>query len=326
MAYSAQILRRARQKLESQKADRQSQYRERLQAAYIQLPRLRQIDQQLRSSMALAAQAVFAKGGDAMAAMEQVREANLALQRERQALIAANFQPGYLDENPLCHRCGGAGYVGSTMCTCLQQLCLQEQKLAIAGLTTGAERFETFRLDYYPDRVDGKYGASPRAIMERNLQACRRYAQPFQPGNNLLFVGGTGLGKTFLSACIANAVTEQGYSVAYESAARLFSALEKNRFSPDEGSREAVASLESCDLLIIDDLGTELPGSFVTAALYSLVNDRLLSGKSMIVSTNLNIDEIARRYSPQIASRLQGSFRLLPFVGEDIRVLKNRGL
>ena len=141
-----------------------------------------------------------------------------------------------------------------------------------------------------------------------------------------MFVGGTGLGKTFLSACIANAVTDKGYSVAYESAPRLFSKLEKNRFNPDEESREAAERFNTCDLLIIDDLGTEMPGNFVTAAFYSLLNDRLLEGKSMIISTNLNVDEIAVRYSPQIASRLQGSFKGLTFVGEDIRVLKNRGV
>ena len=138
-------------------------------------------------------------------------------------------------------------------------------------------------------------------------------------------MGGTGLGKTFLSASIARMVADRGYSVAYESAHHLFSKLEKNRFNPDEESREQVAKLTECDLLIIDDLGTELPGNFVTAALYNLVNDRLLAGRAMIISTNLNIEESARRYSPQIASRLQGSFKRLTFVGEDIRVMKNRG-
>ena len=137
-------------------------------------------------------------------------------------------------------------------------------------------------------------------------------------------VGGTGLGKTLLSACIACEVTEKGYSVAYESAPHLFSKLEKNRFHPDEESAMAVAKLEGCDLLIIDDLGTELPGQFVIASLYALVNDRLLSGKPTVISTNLNISEIKERYSPQIASRLQGHYQLLPFVGQDIRILKNR--
>jgi DNA replication protein DnaC len=163
-------------------------------------------------------------------------------------------------------------------------------------------------------------------IMEKNLAICKKYAAAFgTDSGNLLFVGNTGLGKTFLSACIARAAADKGYSVAYESAPHLFAKLEKNRFDPDETTRMETDKLHNCDLLILDDLGTELPGNFVTAALYSLVNDRLLSGKPMVISTNLNVDEIARRYSPQIGSRLQGSFQRLTFVGEDIRVLKNRG-
>ena len=211
------------------------------------------------------------------------------------------------------------------MCSCLQELCRQEQKKELSLLTCGEGDFDQFRLDYYPDRVDSTYGASPRMIMERNLRICRKYAEGFQPGSgNLLFTGGTGLGKTMLSACIATAVAEKGYCVAYETASHLFAKLEKNRFNPDAQTQAAVDKLNGCDLLIVDDLGTELPGNFVTAALYTLVNDRLLAGRPMIISTNLNINEAAQRYSPQIASRLRGSFQMLPFVGEDIRVLKNK--
>ena len=326
MAYSKEVVRRARQRLASAKADRESENRQHLQIAYERVPRLKEIDLMLRRSMALAAQAAFSSGADAVAAMEKVKQANLALQEERRQLAQQYFEEGFLDDSPICHLCGGSGYVGSTMCECLQELCRQEQKKELSLLAAGNERFENFRLEYYSDRYDPQYGASPRAIMERNLSICRKYAAGFGSGSgNLLFVGGTGLGKTFLSASIARMVADRGYSVAYESAHHLFSKLEKNRFNPDEESREQVAKLTECDLLIIDDLGTELPGNFVTAALYNLVNDRLLSGRAMIISTNLNIEESARRYSPQIASRLQGSFKRLTFVGEDIRVMKNRG-
>ena len=327
MSYSTQILRLARQQLAQQKADQESKYQQRLQEAYLQVPRLREIDRLLRRSMTLAAQAVFTEGGDAAVAMEQVRQANLALQQERELLIENHFAPGWLDDSPICPHCGGSGYVGSAMCRCLNALCRQAQQQSLSHLFRGQEDFSAFRLDYYPDRVDRIYGASPRAIMARNLQICKRYADSFCPeSGSLLMVGGTGLGKTFLSACIAKAVTDKGYSIAYESAPQLFSKLEKNRFSPDDESRAQAAEFSDCDLLIVDDLGTEMPGNFVTAALYSLLNDRLLAGKSMIVSTNLNIDEIAKRYSPQIASRLEGNFKALTFVGEDIRVLKNRGV
>ena len=114
--------------------------------------------------------------------------------------------------------------------------------------------------------------------------------------------------------------------MVYETASHLFSKLEKARFNPSEESRREAAKFNSCDLLILDDLGTEMPGQFTTAAFYTLLNDRLLENKSMVISTNLTIEELGKRYSPQIASRLNGSFLLLPFVGEDIRVMKNRGL
>ncbi len=325
MPYSAEVVRRARQRLESAKADKESVYQQHLHTAYEKVPQLREMDILLRKSMAVAARVVFTKGGDPVQAMNEVKEANLALQQQRRELIEANFEPGFLDDSPVCPHCGGAGYIGSSMCRCLLQLCKQEQLAELAQLTSGAERFETFRLDCYPDRVDSRYGASPRFIMERNLTITKKYAAEFGGEENLLFVGGTGLGKTFLSACVANSVADKGFSVAYESAPGLFAKLEKNRFNPDDQSRADCAQLQQCDLLIVDDLGTELPGNFVTAALYNLLNDRLLAKKSMVISTNLNMEEIAARYSPQIASRLQGCFKTLPFVGEDIRVLKNRG-
>ena len=327
MAYSAQIMQRARQQLAQQKADRESLYNHNLHEAYIKVPRIKEIDMQMRQTVILAAQTAFMKGEEGRQAMAECEKANLALQTERQALVEANFAPGYLDESPICPHCGGSGYMGSRMCSCLQALCRQEQKKELAKLTTGQEQFDAFRLDYYPTQVDPTYGASPRQVMERVLQVCYRYADSFDgTGANLVFVGNTGLGKTFLSACIANRVTDKGYSVVYESAPQLFEKLSRNQFSPDEASRQEASNILGCDLLIIDDLGTEFTNQVTIAALYSLLNDRLLAGKSMVVSTNLNSDEIARRYSPQIASRLQGNFKNLVFVGTDIRVLKNRGV
>ena len=326
MAYSNEVLRRAQERLAQQKADHESKYNQRLWEAYRKVPRLREIDMQLRRTMTAAAQTAFMKGGDPVAIMEQVKEANLSLQAERKALVEENFAPGYLDENALCPNCGGSGFVGNTMCDCLKALCREEQKKEIARLTTGVERFENFRLDYYPDRYNPEMKANPRQVMEKTLQYCRGYAKEFAPGMNMLFVGGTGLGKTFLSACVANTVADKGYSVAYASAPQLFEKLNKNQFNPDEESARQVQALKNCDLLIIDDLGTELTNNFVISALYSLVNDRLVTGKSMLISTNLNVSEIAQRYNPQIASRLQGNFKNLVFLGDDIRVLKNRGI
>ena len=326
MPYSNEIVRKARAELASRKADHESKMNARLHTAYEKVPRIREIDLLLRRSMALAMQAAFQKGADARIAMEDVKRANLALQAEKKALIEENFGPGWLEEAPICPQCGGSGYVGTTMCCCLRELCRQEQEKEIALLADEGQHFGAFRLDYYSDRPDPKTGISPRAIMSRGFDICRDYAENFTlASGNLLFNGGTGLGKTFLSACIARVVAAKGYSVAYETASHLFAKLEKHRFHPDEETALEVKRLENCDLLIIDDLGTELPGQFVTAALYSLINDRLLAGKPMVVSTNLTINEVGQRYSPQIQSRLWGSFRLLPFVGQDIRVQLNRG-
>ena len=327
MAYSAEVVRRARARLAQAKEDRESENRQHLAQAYAQVPRIKEIDLLLRRTMAQAAQAAFLQGSDGRELMEQVRQQNLGLQQERARLAVENFEEGFLDDSPICSVCGGSGYVGTTMCECLRELCRQEQKKEVSILSGSKETFNQFRLDYYPDRVDPKYGASPRTIMERNFQNCRRYALTFTPhAGNLLFVGGTGLGKTFLSACIARAVADRGYSVVYESAAHLFGKLEQAKFSPSEENRREAARFTECDLLIVDDLGTEMPGQFVTAALYTLLNDRILGNLPMVISTNLNVEEISRRYSPQIASRLHGSFQRLTFVGEDIRVLKNRGI
>ena len=327
MAYSAEVVRRARARLAQAKEDRESENRQHLAQAYAQVPRIKEIDLLLRRTMAQAAQAAFLQGSDGRELMKKVRQQNLGLQQERARLAAENFEEGFLDDSPICSVCGGSGYVGTTMCECLRELCRQEQKKEVSILSGSKETFNQFRLDYYPDRVDHKYGASPRTIMERNFQNCRRYALTFTPhAGNLLFVGGTGLGKTFLSACIARAVADRGYSVVYESAAHLFGKLEQAKFSPSEENRREAARFTECDLLIVDDLGTEMPGQFVTAALYTLLNDRILGNLPMVISTNLNVEEISRRYSPQIASRLHGSFQRLTFVGEDIRVLKNRGI
>ena len=326
MAYSLEVVKRAKARLAQAKEDRESENRQHLAEAYKRVPRIREIDLELRRTMAKAAQAAFLQGSDGRELLEKVRIENLELQQERAILAMENFEEGFLDETPICDNCGGSGYVGSQMCECLQELCRQEQKKEISILSGSRETFNQFNLDYYPDRIDPKYGASPRVIMERVLGICRRYAMTFAPSSgNLLFVGGTGLGKTFLSACIARAVADRGYSVVYETASHLFSKLEQAKFSPSEESRREAAKFTDCDLLIIDDLGTEMPGQFVTAALYSLLNDRILMGKPMVISTNLNVDEMSRRYSPQIASRLHGGFQRLTFVGEDIRVLKNRG-
>ncbi|MBQ8354627.1 MAG: ATP-binding protein [Oscillospiraceae bacterium] len=325
MGYSIEVVRRARERLAQARSERERENREHLRVAYEQQPRLQEIDRQLRMTMAKAAMAAFA-GGDAERLMAEAKQQNQSLQRERRQIVEGCFEEGFLDETPICTVCSGTGYVGSTMCDCLAELCRQEQKKELTFLSAGRESFDQFRLDYYSDKPTPA-GYVPRVIMEKTYQTCRRYAFGFhEKAGNLLFSGNTGLGKTFLSACIARTVADQGHSVVYESAGKLFQTLEKARFEANDENRRAAAKYAECDLLIVDDLGTELPGQFVTAALYSLINDRLLEAKPTIISTNLSEEELVRRYNPQIASRLRGSYKRVAFVGDDIRLLKNRGV
>ena len=322
MSYSNDILSLARAQLAQQRADRESENAAKLQAAYARMPRLKEIDKALAGTMAQAAQAAFLRGGDAAEVLRQAREANLQLQKEREDLVA---QLGFLTDEPLCPHCGGTGYVGAEMCQCLKALCaaLQRKEMGAAFQNAG---FESFRLDYYSDAVIPQLKTSPRAVMEKTLDSCRRYARNFtMDSGNLLLSGGTGLGKTHLALAIGAAVGEQGYAVCYETAASLFSKLEKAKFAPSEETIREADKLERCDLLILDDLGTEMPSQFVTAALYGLLNARLLSRRPMVITTNLNVEEAGNRYSVPIASRLYGEFKRLTFLGSDIRILKSRG-
>ena len=321
MNYSKEVLSRARAILAQKKADRESENAARLQAAYARLPRLKEIDMALVRTMAQAAQTAFLQGADGKAALEQVRQTNLQLQQERNTLAQ---KLGFLTEEPICPHCSGNGYVGAEMCHCLKEICMAEQRKDMGAAFQNAG-FETFKLDYYSDAVIPQLKTSPRFVMEKTLDSCRRYARNFtMDSGNLLFSGGTGLGKTHLALAIGAAVGEQGYSVCYETAASLFTKLEKAKFAPSEETIREADKLERCDLLILDDLGTEMPSQFVTAALYGLLNARLLAGRPMIITTNLNVDEAAGRYSMQIASRLYGDFKRLTFLGSDIRILKSR--
>ena len=323
MAYSDSVITRAKVRLAAAKGERESTYAEHLKQAYRQYPRLREIDLALRKTVADAACTAISHGEDPTAVIEALRDRNLALQEERQWLLQTwDFEEGYLDDSPICDKCGGSGYVGAQMCECLRELCRQEQKRELTSLfCTGKERFENFSLQYYSEVCDAEQGVSPRQMMKHNLAVCKKYAAEFHEGaGNLLFSGATGLGKTFLSACIGRVVADNGFSVVYETASKVFSDFEAVKF---DGREEAILNKYlDCDLLILDDLGTEMTTQFSVSALYTLVNSRLVTGKAVIISTNLEPDKLASRYSPQIASRILGSYRLIAFLGEDIRMMK----
>ena len=176
MAYSAEVVSRARARLAQAKEDRESENRQHLAAAYAKVPRLREIDLLLRRTMAQAAYAAFEQGSDGRELLEQARQENLALQQERAILAKENFEEGYLDDSPICDKCGGTGYIGSNMCECLRELCRQEQKKEVSILSGSRDSFGSFRLDYYSDRVDPNYGVSPRTLAEKNFRECKHYA------------------------------------------------------------------------------------------------------------------------------------------------------
>ncbi len=321
MAYSDAIVQRALRRLQSEKEQNEQSSRARIAAIYEKEPRLAEIERELRKTAAHVLAVTFRTQGDPVSAMQQLKKENLALQQERDWILQTEgLEPDDLTVQPICPKCGGTGYVGAAMCECLKELCRQEQKKELSALLgSGHESFEKFRLDLYPAQYDERLKTSPRTLMERTYRDTLAYAQGFSCASpSLLFVGATGLGKTFLSACIARTVAERGFSVSYAPVSRLFAAFEADKFRPDPDASRT-AEFFSCDLLIIDDLGTEMTTQFTVSALYQILNTRLLEGRPTIVSTNLPLGDIAPRYSAQIYSRLLGAYRLYKFYGDDIR-------
>lgn len=323
MAYSEEILRRARQRLDQAKAERDRENEDHLQNAYEKYPRLREIDRELRLNMVQLASIALRSEENPGLTLGQIREKNRELQREREWIIeAGDFEEGYLDDSPVCSKCGGRGYYGAKMCSCLKELCRQEQKKELTSLIgSGRETFDNFRLDVYPDQYDHTIGATPRALMTQNLRHCRNFAAGFGPGSgNLLFSGSTGLGKTFLSACIARQVADRGYSVVYETAISIFEDFERIKFgNGTEEERNSIKKYFECDLLIIDDLGSEMTTQFTLSALYRIVNTRLMENRSTIISTNLDTNAFEQWYHAQISSRVLGNYRVMVFKGDDLR-------
>ena len=327
MAYDPNVLRRAVDRLEGERRRRRVELDRLRDRAYGREPRLAQLDRQLQGTMAQLVAATLRQGGNPAQAVRTVKEKNLDLQQERAVLLGAMGLPAdALEDKPACPLCGDTGWRGAQMCDCLKRLCAQEQIRELSRmLDIGSQSFDTFELDWYsPDR--GSLPRSPRENAQRNLNLCRDFAARFRPGReNLLLFGAPGLGKTFLSACIARVVSEDGFSVVYDTAGHVFSQFESAKFRRDDDGDTAGEDVErcmNCDLLILDDLGSEMTTSFVQSALYQIVNTRQMERRSTIISTNLTPGELARRYTPQIASRIEGEYTLLPFAGEDIRKLK----
>lgn len=332
MAYDGKILARARTELEKIRNANKTEIQRRHELVYSRIPRISVIDGRMREQMTELVRMTIARRPDIKAQIALLERENLDLQAERAELLTMNgFPVDYLDDICTCKKCSDTGIYNDGVCECLDRLYNKELTKELGTLIRrGDESFEHFDLRLYSDATDAKYNVIPRQIMSKTLELCRRFADNFpEVSANLLMQGDTGLGKTYLSACIARAVAAKGYSVCYDSTITAIEFFEKQKFDRDTEEGEAadkrVKRMLDCDLMILDDLGTEMATPMSLSALYMLINTRLVNGKRMIISTNLMDEEIKKRYTSQIASRLIGEFLHLPFAGQDIRLMK-RGL
>ena len=327
MSYDGIILARARAALDMRREENEEEQRRRLERVYARLPEVRQLDTEMRSQMTELVRLTISRRSDLVERINELRVRNLACQERKATLMhEAGFAPDYLDDIVSCPLCRDTGVCHGTVCSCLDRLYNAELTRELGTLMRrGDESFEHFDLTLYSAQRDPVLGIVPREMMQVVYESCRRFAENFSVSSpSLLLSGGTGLGKTYLSACIARVVAAKGCSVCYESASPALENYERAKFmrDTDEGTEAArrVARMQDCDLMILDDLGTEMNTPMSQSALYTLINTRLVNGKKTIVSTNLTDDELRRRYTPQIASRILGEFVKLPFYGSDIRM------
>ncbi len=318
MGYSREVYDAAMAVLARRKALAEQEAEARKSAFYQMEPRAAEIQRELAQVGSAAGKCVV-RGGDVAAALEQLREKSKRLQQERDNLLRrAGLEPDGLEPRYTCRKCGDTGSVDGRMCSCLKGLLRQESYRRLnesSPLTLSG--FEQFSLRYYPEQSDGN-GPSPREHMAGVLDKCRQYARQFSSRSpSLLFQGRTGLGKTHLSLAIAREVIDRGFGVLYGSTQNFMATLEKERFGrSDEDTNQA---LLQCDLLILDDLGTEFSTPFVTAALYNIINTRLMSDKPTIISTNLSMKELLARYGERMVSRMIGGYCRVVFTGRDVR-------
>lgn len=325
MSLDGKILYRARTIFDERKKEREADLNRRVQAVYDRSPLIMELDNEIRASMTAVIGIALSRGQNAGEAVNKVKEKNLQLQNQRKVELARlGYPEDYLDDKPACPKCRDTGYEGSQVCECLMNIYREEQRKELSKLLKlGQETFDTFRLEYYDTIPNENTGISPRQTMAVVYEYCKMYAEHFgQNSPSLYLTGGTGLGKTFLSTSIAKVVSEKGYSVVYETAGSLFANYEAIQFSKGDGDNSELRRYMSCDLLILDDLGTEMTTAFTMSALYSLINTRLASGKKTIISSNLSRADLRRRYSPQIVSRIEGEYKTLVFAGRDIRIIK----
>lgn len=289
------------------------------------LPAYGQLHKQIiENSMSFARNSLFS--GESPADTEALRRQNEELSRKKDALLVANGYPAdYLSPIYVCRDCEDTGMIGEERCHCFKQAVVD---LLYAQSNVAAiireENFETFRFDYYnTTTVDQKSKLTPRQNIERIYNICQSFVHNFDKEfSNLLFYGNSGLGKTFLSHCIAKELLGTAHTVLYLTAYELFDILGKAMYDEDEGFPASSEHILDCDLLIIDDLGTELATAFTMSRLSLCINERFINRRSTIISTNFGVQELADHYGERNFSRIFSSYTPLRFFGEDIRIKK----
>lgn len=319
MAYNRKILARARARLADRREANRAQQQLRRETVYSRVPEIEQTDKEILRNMCGIARALSLEGSAFADAAEQIKAKNRALQdRKKSLLLSSGFPADWLDEIFTCPKCKDSGTDGGGhICTCLEKLYNEELTAELSSLLRdGDESFEKFNLTLYP--------AKCRDHMAKVKSLCEEFVQYFPDVGNLLLSGPPGLGKTFLSACMARELASRGYSIVYDTAINCLSLFEKQQFARDaeqEAAASAVSSMLNCDLMILDDLGSEFATPAVVSALYNLINTRINTRKITVINTNLSTRELEKRYTPAICSRIEGYYSILSFEGDDIRKL-----
>lgn len=242
---------------------------------------------------------------------------------KKRLLVQHGYPGNYIEDVYMCRKCRDTGFINGEMCGCMQNV-LNKTAATMSNISEIFSKvsFDEFNINYYPDVTD-ENGNNPRKIITNILNAAVKFMDNFDNENvrNMLFYGTTGLGKTFLSAAIANSLAKCGKTVMYYSAKDLLRMITDNEFSRDYERRNECNRAYNCDLLIIDDLGSEHITSNSVASLFDILNTRMINSKKMIINTNLNMKELNDTYSARILSRFT-EFKIFKFVGNDIRYLK----
>ena len=321
MAYNRENIQKVKEILAARRSEAVSTSMRRKAEMEAGIPGYRELEEALAGTGARIMQAAFSHTLDE-GTIASIREDNRILREKRGELLKRYGYPAdYTDIHYTCEACSDTGYKGIEMCSCMRRELIQAG-IESAGLASliKTQSFDTFRLDFYENH--------DRIMMESNVKRLRQFAQTFtaDTAESWLFFGATGLGKTHLSTAVAGVVISRGFDVIYDSVQEILAVYEEDRFSHGEGIQHqrgrTVESLMDCDLLIMDDLGTELTNQFTVSSLYSMINTRINRGKSTIINTNLTQSEIRSRYTDRIASRLFGEYKPLLFRGVDVRAQK----